>query len=318
MLGLRVPFERALQLFDAAAQEQRAGCPVGNVRIADGLFAGADALEEIVRVAVAEVEMHFVRFQRLAHDVRRAGHERLAVNRNAAFGADETSAADLAPELKEFDALLAKHKGEKTDEVAQIQLMEAVLYLQVLDNIDKGVQLIEQMKTDFPDSKLAQEADQILESIKKQEEAKKIQAMLAEGSKFPDFSEKDAAGKPLSIANYKGKVVLLDFWATWCPPCRAELPNVIKTYDAYHNKGFEIIGISLDKDSAKLASFTKEQNMTWGQYFDGLMWQNKLASKYGITSIPATFLLDGQGTIIGKDLRGEDLDKAVAKALATK
>jgi peroxiredoxin len=93
---------------------------------------------------------------------------------------------------------------------------------------------------------------------------------------------------------------------------------VIKTYGAYHTKGFEIIGISLDKDREKLASFTKEKNMTWPQYFDGLQWENKLAVKYGISSIPATFLLDGQGTIIGKDLRGEDLDQAVAKALAKK
>jgi peroxiredoxin len=226
--------------------------------------------------------------------------------------------ADLAPELKEFDALLAKYKGEKTDEVAQIQLMEAMLYLQLLDNTDKGVQLIKQLKTDFPDSKPAQNADRILDSVKQQAAAKKIQSGLAEGSKFPDFSEKDTAGKPLAIANYKSKVVLLDFWATWCGPCVHELPNVIKTYDAYHKQGFEIIGISLDKDQEKLTSFTKEKNMTWVQYFDGLVWQNKLAAKYGITSIPATFLLDGQGTIIGKDLRGEDLDKAVAKALAKK
>ena len=237
---------------------------------------------------------------------------------NTKLEADKKTAEDLAPELKEFDALLTKHKGEKTDEVAQIQLMEAMLYLRVLDNSDKGIQLIKQLKTDFPDSKAAQNADQILESVKKQEEAKKIQAALAEGSKFPDFSEKDTAGKPLSIANYKGKVVLLDFWATWCGPCVHELPNVIKTYDAYHKQGFEIIGISLDKDQEKLASFTKEKSMTWVQYFDGLVWQNKLAAKYGITSIPATFLLDGQGTIIGKDLRGEDLDKTVAKALAKK
>ena len=99
---------------------------------------------------------------------------------------------------------------------------------------------------------------------------------------------------------------------------RAELPNVIKTYEAHHKQGFEIIGISLDKDQEKLASFTKEKNMTWPQYFDGLVWENKLAVKYGINSIPATFLLDGQGTIIGKDLRGEALEQAVAKALAKK
>jgi peroxiredoxin len=86
----------------------------------------------------------------------------------------------------------------------------------------------------------------------------------------------------------------------------------------YHKQGFEIIGISLDKDQAKLTSFTKDKNMTWTQYFDGLQWQNKLAVKYGVNSIPATYLLDGQGTIIGKDLRGEALEQAVAKALAKK
>jgi peroxiredoxin len=232
--------------------------------------------------------------------------------------ADKKTEADLAPELKEFEALRAKYKNEKTDEVAQIQLMEAMLYLQVLDNTDKGVALIKQLKTDFPGTKPAQNADRILDNMKQQEAAKKIQAGLAVGTKFPDFNEKDTAGKPLSIANYKGKVVLLDFWATWCGPCVHELPNVIKTYEANHKKGFEIIGISLDKDQEKLASFTKEKNMTWVQYFDGLVWQNKLATKYGVNSIPATYLLDGQGTIIGKDLRGEALDAAVVKALAKK
>jgi peroxiredoxin len=277
-------------------------------------------MKQILSAAVAFLAFSLFMPSGVAAETNGAAAElkALVARVNTKLEADKKTAEDLAPELKEFDALLTKHKGEKTDEVAQIQLMEAMLYLLVLDNSDKGIQLIKQLKTDFPDSKAAQNADQILESVKKQEEAKKIQAALAEGSKFPDFSEKDTAGKPLSIANYKGKVVLLDFWATWCGPCVHELPNVIKTYDAYHKQGFEIIGISLDKDQEKLASFTKEKSMTWVQYFDGLVWQNKLAAKYGITSIPATFLLDGQGTIIGKDLRGEDLDKAVAKALAKK
>jgi peroxiredoxin len=277
-------------------------------------------MKQILSAAVAFLAFSLFMPSGVAAETNGAAAElkALVARVNTKLEADKKTAEDLAPELKEFDALLTKHKGEKTDEVAQIQLMEAMLYLRVLDNSDKGIQLIKQLKTDFPDSKAAQNADQILESVKKQEEAKKIQAALAEGSKFPDFSEKDTAGKPLSIANYKGKVVLLDFWATWCGPCVHELPNVIKTYDAYHKQGFEIIGISLDKDQEKLASFTKEKSMTWVQYFDGLVWQNKLAAKYGITSIPATFLLDGQGTIIGKDLRGEELDKAVAKAVAKK
>ena len=133
------------------------------------------------------------------------------------------------------------------------------------------------------------------------------------------FEAKTIDGKSVHFPDdYKGKVVLLDFWATWCGPCVHELPNVIKTYEAYHKQGLEIIGISLDKDKEKLTSFTKEKNMAWPQYYDGLVWQNKLAVKYGVNSIPATYLIDGRGTIIGKDLRGEALDKAVAKALAKK
>lgn len=94
-----------------------------------------------------------------------------------------------------------------------------------------------------------------------------------------------------------------------------ELPNVQKTYEKYHPKGFEIIGISLDEDEQKLKSFLKEKNIPWPQYFDGKGWENKLAMQYGIKSIPATFLLDGDGKIIAKDLRGEELEQAVAKAL---
>ena len=225
--------------------------------------------------------------------------------------AGQKTEADLAPELKEFDALIAKHKGEKTDDAAQILFMEAMLYEQVLKNSKRAETLLAQLQKDYPDSEPAKRA-------KQQEEANKVRSGLAEGAKFPDFSEKDLEGKPLSVGNYKGKVVLVDFWATWCPPCRAELPNVIKTYEAHHKAGFEIIGISLDQDKAKLTSYIKDKNMTWAQYFDGKGWQNKLSQKYGVESIPATYLIGRDGTIIGRDLRGEELEAAVAKAVAKK
>ena len=226
--------------------------------------------------------------------------------------------ADLADELKEFDAILEKHKSEKTDAVANVLNMKAMLYYQVFDDTKKATKLVEQLKKDFPETKLGQNADKTLEMFAKQEEAKKIQKSLVEGTKFPDFDEKDVAGKSFSIANYKGKVVLVDFWATWCGPCVQELPNVLNAYEKYHAKGFEIVGISLDKDESKLTNFTTDKKMTWQQFFDGKVWQNKLAVKYGINSIPATYLLDGEGKIIAKNLRGEALDEALAKALATK
>jgi peroxiredoxin len=226
------------------------------------------------------------------------------------------SEADLADELKGFDALIDKHKAEKTDDAAQIVYMKAMLYLEVFKNADQAIQLVQQIKKDYPDTKAAKNADTVLEGMKEEQATQKIQRELAEGSKFPDFDEKDLEGKPLSIGNFKGKVVLIDFWATWCGPCVAELPNVIKTYEKNHDKGFEIIGISLDVNETGLKNFTKDRNMTWQQYFDGKRWDNKLARKYGVQSIPATFLLDGEGKIIGRDLRSEALQDAVAKALA--
>ena len=225
---------------------------------------------------------------------------------------------DFADELKQFDTLLAEHAKEKTDDVAQILLMKASVYLQIIDDTAKATELVKKLKKDFPDTKQGKQADDLLANIEKSEGAKNIQRTLVVGSKFPDFNEKDVNGKPLSISNYKGKVVLVDFWATWCGPCIGELPNVLATYEKHHKNGFEIVGISLDKDQAKLTDFTAEKKMPWQQFFDGKVWENKLAVKYGVNSIPATYLLDGTGTIIGKDLRGEDLEKAVAAALAKK
>ena len=225
---------------------------------------------------------------------------------NSKLKSGKTTEQDLAEDLKGFDTLLAEH------------FMEAMLYAQVFENNSKAMELFQRLKTDFPDTKQAKQTDQIIATLTKQAEASKIQKTLVEGSQFPEFNEKDLAGKPLSVANYKGKIVMVDFWATWCGPCVAELPNVLKVYQKYHDKGFEIIGVSLDEDKDKLTSFIKEKNMKWPQYFDGKGWQNKLAAQYGITSIPATYLLDKDGKIIGKGLRGEKLEEAVGKAVAAK
>jgi thiol-disulfide isomerase/thioredoxin len=139
---------------------------------------------------------------------------------------------------------------------------------------------------------------------------------LAIGQRFPDFNETDLNGAPLSVSAGRGKVLLVDFWATWCGPCRAEMPNVIGVYQKYHAAGFDIVGVSLDDDQNAVVSFTASQGMPWPQYFDGKDWDNKLAKQYGVNSIPMSYLLDRNGIIVGKGLRGQNLERAVDTALA--
>jgi len=121
-------------------------------------------------------------------------------------------------------------------------------------------------------------------------------------------------GSVVDLSKMRGKVVLVDFWATWCPPCRGEVPDVVAAYNKYHDRGFEIVGVSLDQDKDALLAFTQENGMVWPQYFDGKGWSNDVSSSFGINSIPAMWLVGKDGVLITKNAQ-EDLAGQVEKAL---
>ena len=135
------------------------------------------------------------------------------------------------------------------------------------------------------------------------------------GKTVPDFSATDLDGNPISLEQYRGKVVLLDFWAVWCGPCIAEMPNVKAVYNSYKDEGFDIIGISLDTDEDRLRDYLKENDIPWRQVFSGEGWKSPVAQQYGIRAIPAPWLIDKDGTLITHQARGEKLEQLVAEAV---
>jgi peroxiredoxin len=143
-----------------------------------------------------------------------------------------------------------------------------------------------------------------------------VMKAVAVGQKAPDFTMNDVDGNPVSLSSKTGsRLLLIDFWAAWCGPCRQENPNVVKVYNEFHKKGFDIFGVSLDQRKEDWVKAIADDNLTWTHVSDLQYWSNAAAKLYAVNSIPANFLLDETGTIIGRNLRGEDLYNKVNEVL---
>ena len=135
------------------------------------------------------------------------------------------------------------------------------------------------------------------------------------GQKAPDFSAPSPEGTTISLKESLGKVTIIDFWASWCGPCRMENPNVVAMYNELHEKGLNIIGVSLDKDAAKWKEAIEKDGLVWNHISNLKFWQEPIAETYNVKSIPATFILDSNGVIVAKDLRDEELKAKVEELL---
>lgn len=147
------------------------------------------------------------------------------------------------------------------------------------------------------------------------EAIKQSAATFIIGAEAPNFELNNLEGKPMELKDLRGKLILLDFWASWCGPCRRENPNVVKLYDEYKDKGFDILGVSLDRDQARWEQAVEKDGLTWHHVSDLKGWKSAAAKLYSVSSIPATLLIDKEGKIVARNLRGAALEAKVAELL---
>lgn len=158
-----------------------------------------------------------------------------------------------------------------------------------------------------------------LPQVKTLRERVNVMKAVSVGQKAPDFTMNDVNGNPVSLSSKLGpKLMLVDFWAAWCGPCRQENPNVVKVYNEFHKKGFDVFGVSLDQRKEDWIKAIADDKLTWTHVSDLQYWNNAAAKLYAVNSIPANFLLDESGTIIGRNLRGQDLYNKVNELLGSK
>lgn len=239
------------------------------------------------------------------------------IMRQAYEAAQDTALSEEARNAKMAE--LQKLSEEKNKEYQDLSLafiennigniLGYTQFLQMYSSLplEKQSELIAKLPTQYANTEAAKAIKESIEAEKK----------TAVGQKFIDMTMKTPDGKDLKLSDIvsKSKVTLVDFWASWCGPCRAEMPNVVKAYKEYKGKGFEIVGVSFDEKADDWKKAIKELNITWPQMSDLKGWQSEGAKLYNVRGIPATVLIGQDGTILAKDLRGEALNEKLKEVL---
>lgn len=255
--------------------------------LAQGQKMRTDSLENIFRTAMVTLKLDSLRADSLSKELQKPYEVMVA----------------------QYSDIVAKKIKENSTSFASIMAIQQLRpenYLDVYKLLDKG---LTEKYPDNKDIKSFHGMVQQTEMMVARTEAIKV------GSEAPELILPMPNDKDLALSSLRGKVVLVDFWASWCAPCRKELPNVKRCYEKYKNKGFEILGVSLDKERDAWIEAISKEGLTWPQVSDLKFWQSEAVQVYAIQSIPYTLLIDKEGKIIATDLRGAELDKKLAEVL---
>ena len=223
------------------------------------------------------------------------------------------AASEEKRKTKEFQEDMDKRADIISNEISELNKQ----YLLANPNSIVSLEVIKSIGGSSPDVAIieplfAKLSDQVRNSIPGKLLADNIAKLkkIAVGAIAPDFTQNTADQKPVKLSDFKGKYVLIDFWASWCGPCRAENPNVVKAFNQYKDKNFTVLGVSLDSESSKAAwlKAIEKDGLTWTQVSDLKGWSNAVAQMYSVNSIPQNFLINPEGKIVAKNLRGEALE----------
>ncbi len=261
--------------------------------------------------------------------------KRIVAGINAKVKAGKRTAADLAPDIAAFDALLARHAGDKSEDIAQVAFVKGTLYLQVLNDQETGRRILEQVKADYPGTKAAENVERLSASMMRAKEIAAIQSGLI-GKQAPELNFKWASREGLAkLSSLKGKVVVLDFWATWCGPCIASFPHVRDLTAHYRGAPVEVLGVTSiqgqvmnleskpidtkgdpDREIALIGKFMKSKDMTWTV---AVSEEEVFNLAYGVRGIPYVAIIAPDGTVRHSGLNPHnpqaDIDGKVAALL---
>ena len=224
---------------------------------------------------------------------------------------------------KDIDNLVNRFKSTMKPDDLQAHF-ELGTMLEMANRDGEVVEVFEEFEERYPDNhRVLDELARVhakLGNAELAEEYRKKMDPMSElvGKVVPNFSATDLEGNPISLQDYRGKVVLLDFWAVWSGRSIGEMPNVKRVYNSYKDKGFDIIGVSLDNDETRLRNYLKASDIPWRQIFSGQKWNSPLAKQYYIRAVPAPWLIDKNGTLISRKAKGYQLEQLVAEALKDK